>query len=667
MKIFKNTGHSKIVVNAVLFVVMAFLITLFYPFKGEFKYEFIKGMPWLHSDLVAPFDFSIHKSASQIEQEIDSLKKSINPYYRLDKAISSYVYNETKNILGNLKADSLIEWKKRVLKDINIIYKNGVFENGIDAVDKSYVTLIRGKFIEEIDVKNTKKTQDIILNLEEKYGENIQLIEDFIKPNVLFDEVITRKVVKNVKTDVSETYGYIKKGEKIIYKGEIVSENLYIILSSLKLEFEQQTFKETSILLILAGRLLIALLLLWFLYLFIISYRKELFINTKNILFLLLLIMLFVASSRLVIGLEKLSIYIIPFAVIPVIVRTFFDGRLGLFVSIITILLIAGMVPNSYEFVFIQISASMTAIFTLQNINERGKLFTTAAFVVVTYSVIYFASTFMQVGNLTSINNNNFIWFVGSGLLLLSSYPLIYVFERMFGFLSDVTLMELADTNQPLLRSLAEKSPGTFQHSIQVANIAEEITRKLNGNPLLARTGALYHDIGKSLNPQYFIENQNQGINPHDNIEFDKSAEIIISHVEEGVKLAKQFNLPSQIVDFIKMHHGVGKVQYFYRSFIKKYPDIMPDESIFTYPGPRPNTKETAIVMVSDSVEAASRSLKVVTVEAISKLVDSIIDNIINDGQFMYTNLTFNDITLIRKLLKNKLNSIYHGRIEYPE
>jgi len=667
MKIFKNTGHSKIVVNAVLFVVMAFLITLFYPFKGEFKYEFIKGMPWLHSDLVAPFDFSIHKSASQIEQEIDSLKKSINPYYRLDKAISSYVYNETKNILGNLKADSLIEWKKRVLKDINIIYKNGVFENGIDAVDKSYVTLIRGKFIEEIDVKNTKKTQDIILNLEEKYGENIQLIEDFIKPNVLFDEVVTRKVVKNVKTDVSETYGYIKKGEKIIYKGEIVSENLYIILSSLKLEFEQQTFKETSILLILAGRLLIALLLLWFLYLFIISYRKELFINTKNILFLLLLIMLFVASSRLVIGLEKLSIYIIPFAVIPVIVRTFFDGRLGLFVSIITILLIAGMVPNSYEFVFIQISASMTAIFTLQNINERGKLFTTAAFVVVTYSVIYFASTFMQVGNLTSINNNNFIWFVGSGLLLLSSYPLIYVFERMFGFLSDVTLMELADTNQPLLRSLAEKSPGTFQHSIQVANIAEEITRKLNGNPLLARTGALYHDIGKSLNPQYFIENQNQGINPHDNIEFDKSAEIIISHVEEGVKLAKQFNLPSQIVDFIKMHHGVGKVQYFYRSFIKKYPDIMPDESIFTYPGPRPNTKETAIVMVSDSVEAASRSLKVVTVEAISKLVDSIIDNIINDGQFMYTNLTFNDITLIRKLLKNKLNSIYHGRIEYPE
>ncbi len=667
MKIFKNTAHSKLVVNAILFVIVAFIITIFYPFKGEFKYEFRKGMPWLHNDLVAPFDFSIHKSANQIEQEIDSLKKSVNPYYRLDTAISSYVYNETKLILNNIKSDSLISWKRNVLKDIKKIYKKGVFEDNIDDVEKKYITLIRGKFIEDFAATDAKKTKDIILQLETKYGDNIQLIEDVLKPNVLYDETTTQKVIDNVKAYVSETYGYIKKGEKIIYKGGIVNEHLYTVLSSLKLEFEQQTFKETSVLLILAGRFLIVLLLLWFLYLFILSYRKELFINTKNILFLLLLIMLFVASSRLVIGLEKLSIYIIPFAVIPVIVRTFFDGRLGLFVSIITILLIAGMVPNSYEFVFIQISASMTAIFTLQNINERGKLFTTAAFVVVTYSVIYFSSTFMQVGNLTSINNNNFIWFVGSGLLLLSSYPLIYVFERMFGFLSDVTLMELADTNQPLLRSLAEKSPGTFQHSIQVANIAEEITRKLNGNPLLARTGALYHDIGKSLNPQYFIENQNQGINPHDSIEFDKSAEIIISHVEEGVKLAKQFNLPSQIIDFIKMHHGVGKVQYFYRSFINKYPDVMPVESKFTYPGPRPNTKETAIVMVSDSVEAASRSLKVVTTQAISKLVDGIIDSIINDGQFMYTNLTFNDITLIRKLLKAKLNSIYHGRIEYPE
>ena len=666
MKLFKNAGHSKIIINAFLFITIAIIITMFYPFKGEFKYEFAKGKPWQHNDLFSPFDFSIHKSAFQLEHEIDSLKKSINPYFRLDTSISSYVYNETKRVFSKIETDSLNIWKKNVLKELKGIYKIGVYENSINNLDKEYLTLIKGKFITDIKFSDINKVNDVIKKLEEEYGSNIQIIEDIIKPNVKYDDVTTNKAINNVSSDVSETYGYIKKGDKIIYKGEIVNSKLYSILSSLKQEFEQQVFKKTSVLLILAGRFLLVLLLLWFLYLFIISYRKELFINTKNILFILLLVLMFVASSRLVIGLEKLSIYIIPFAVIPVIVRTFFDGRLGLYVSIITILMIAGMVPNPYEFVFVQIAASMTAIFTLQNINERGKLFTTAAFVVVTYSIIYFASSFIQVGNLTSINNNNFIWFIGSGLLLLSSYPLIYVFERMFGFLSDVTLMELADTNQPLLRKLAEKSPGTFQHSIQVANIAEELTRKLNGNPLLARTGALYHDVGKLSKPQFFIENQNQGINPHDNIEFDKSAEIIISHVSEGVKLAKRYNLPSQIIDFIKMHHGVSKVQYFYRSFIKKYPEIIPEESKFTYPGPRPNTKETALVMVSDSVEAAARSLKIITTENIATLVDSIIDNIINEGQFMYTNLTFNDITLIRKLLKEKINNIYHSRIEYP-
>lgn len=667
MKLFNNTGHSKLIINAGLFIVVALIITLFYPFKGDFKYEFTKGKPWLHNDLVAPFDFSIHKSAQQVEQEVDSLRKSVNSFFRLDTSITSYTYNETKEILSKIDNDTLVLWKKNVLKEVEEIYKKGVYDKYLSDVNKSYITLIRGKFIEEIKVEEIKSKADILNDLEIKFGDNIQIIEDLIIPNILYDELVTQKAINNVSHEISETYGYIKKGEKIIYKGEIVSANLFITLSSLREEFEQQSFKQTSVILILTGRFVLVLLLLWFLYLFIITYRKELFVNTKNILFLLLLMLLFVASARFVIGLDKLSVYIIPFAIIPVIVRTFFDGRLGLFVSILTVLIIAGMVPNSYEFVFIQIAASMTAIFTLQNINERGKLFTTAAFVVATYSVIYFASSFIQVGNLTSINNNNFIWFVGSGLLLLSSYPLIYIFERMFGFLSDVTLMELADTNQPLLRNLAESSPGTFQHSMQVANIAEEITRKLNGNPLLARTGALYHDIGKSLNPQYFIENQNQRVNPHDSIEFDKSAEIIISHVSEGVKLAKQYNLPTQIIDFIKMHHGVTKVQYFYRSFIKKYPNIVPDESKFTYPGPRPNTKETAIVMVSDSVEAATRSLKIVTEEAIAELVDGIIDSIINDGQFMYTNLTFNDITVIRRLLKDKMNSIYHGRIEYPE
>jgi len=303
----------------------------------------------------------------------------------------------------------------------------------------------------------------------------------------------------------------------------------------------------------------------------------------------------------------------------------------------------------------------------LHNINKRSKLFTTSAFVVITYSLIYLSFGIVKEGSIANINTNNFIWFLSNGLLLLSTYPLTYIFERVFGFLSDVTLMELADTNQPLLRNLSEKAPGTFQHSVQVANIAEELTRKLNGNPLLARTGALYHDIGKTQNPRFFIENQAGDINPHDALDFDKSAEIIISHVNAGVELAKKHNLPKQIVDFIKMHHGETKVQYFYKSFIKKYPDKVPDLANFSYPGPKPMSKETAIVMVSDSVEAAARSLKKINEDTIAPLVDNIIDNLINDKQFIYTNLTFNDITVIRESLKHKISNIYHGRIEYPK
>jgi len=667
MKLNINSAHHKIFLNIIIFLSSALLITALYPVKGDFKYEFSKGKPWLHDDLIAPFDFSIHKTAQQIEAEQDSLKRNIKPYFRYDTALTRNILYDINIYVNQLKNDSNSKVVNRLLKTIKKAYKNGVFADDDLSKINYYAELIKGKFIVELQkdeiVTETALSNKILNN----FGDNFSGISSLIKPNVYFDKNTTQKAIDNVKYKVSKTYGYIKKGQKIIFKGEIVDENLYRELTSLKEEFEQNAVNKQNVYFIIIGRFALVATMLWFVYLFILSYRKDIFVNTKNITFLLLLIILFVASARAVLSFDKLSIYIIPFAMIPIIIRTFFDGRLGLYISIITILLIAGMVPNSYEFAFSQISVSMSAIFTLQNINKRGKLFTTALVVIITFSVIYFASSFIQEGNWTSINFNNFVWFIGSGLLLLTAYPLIYVFERLFGFLSDITLMELSDTNQPLLRNLAEKAPGTFQHSIQVANIAEELTRKLNGNPLLARTGALYHDIGKSLNPQFFIENQQMGINPHDNIEFDKSAEIIISHVCDGVKLAKEHNLPHQIIDFIKTHHGNTKVQYFYRSFINKYPDKVPDEAKFTYPGPRPFSKETAIVMLSDSVEAATRSLKTVTEESISQMVDKIINHLIDEQQFIYTNLTFNDITLLKSLLQKKMANIYHERIEYPE
>jgi hypothetical protein len=352
---------------------------------------------------------------------------------------------------------------------------------------------------------------------------------------------------------------------------------------------------------------------------------------------------------------------------VPIIIKTFYDSRLALFIHIITVLLVGFFAPNGFEFIFLNFIAGIVAIFSLTNIYRRGKLFLTAALVFLTYSFVYFGLAITQEGNFTNIELHNFIYFAINGGFVLLAYPLIYIFEKAFGFLSDLTLMELSDTNSKLLRLLAEKAPGTFQHSIQVANLAEEAIYKIGGNALLVRTGALYHDIGKMANPAYFVENQRAGFNPHEMHEYDESANIIISHVKDGVELAKKHSLPEPLIDFIRTHHGTTRVQYFYRSYMNKFPDKEVDSKKFTYPGPKPYSKETAALMMADSVEAASRSLPDISEEKINNLVDSIINHQMQDGQFDNANITFKDIATIKGIFKQKLANIYHARIEYPE
>jgi len=668
MKERRQFKHIKVFINIFLFLFASIAITFLFPLKAEFKFEFSEGKPWMHEDFYAPFDFSINKSNEQIAKERDSLLANLPVYFQIDNSVKEQVFKDLEELVALNQEDTNIQLINEFVDEVKKLYTTGIYDGQNMVSNGGYFMLVNGNFAEEKDLSvyhlygKTKK------EFQNKYKDLRFLdLRRYIRTNIILDTETNNKAKNGVEENVSKTYGFISSGEKVIDKGEMIDNNLYQKLLSLKMEYEKHSGVEANIYILFIGRFMIVSLLLLFLYLFILSYKKELFLNTKHLVFILLLIILFVSTSRLIFIFNNVSIYIVPFAVIPVIVRTFFDGRIALFVSIITILLIANMVPNPYEFTFIQLAVSMTVLFSLHNINKRSKLFTTSAFVVITYSLIYLSFGIVKEGSISNVNTNNFIWFLSNGLLLLSTYPLTYIFERVFGFLSDVTLMELADTNQPLLRNLSEKAPGTFQHSVQVANIAEELTRKLNGNPLLARTGALYHDIGKTQNPRFFIENQAGDINPHDNLDFDKSAEIIISHVNAGVELAKKHNLPKQIVDFIKMHHGETKVQYFYKSFIKKYPDKVPDLADFSYPGPKPMSKETAIVMVSDSVEAAARSLKKINEDTIAPLVDNIIDNLINEKQFIYTNLTFNDITVIRESLKHKISNIYHARIEYPK
>jgi hypothetical protein len=382
---------------------------------------------------------------------------------------------------------------------------------------------------------------------------------------------------------------------------------------------------------------------------------------------MLFLVLFFIAVSSLLVRFSDISLYIVPFALLPIIIRTFYDARLALFIHIVTILVVGFNAPNSFEFVFMNFSAGIVAIFSLTNLYRRGKLFLAAALVFLTYGVVYFGISIIKEADLINIHWEDYLWFGINGLLILTSFPLIYIFEKLFGFISDATLIELSDTNQPLLRLMAEKAPGTFQHSIQVANLAEEAIYHIGGNSLLARAGALYHDIGKIEKPSYYIENLEAGKNPHDALEFDESAKIIIDHVIKGVNLAQKNKLPAPIIDFIRTHHGTTTVQYFYKSYLTKYPEKEVDVSKFTYPGPSPFSKETAVLMMADAVEAASRSYKEPTEKIINQLVDEIIEYQVKQDQFHDANITFKDISMLKGIFKMKLRKIHHGRIKYPE
>lgn len=363
---------------------------------------------------------------------------------------------------------------------------------------------------------------------------------------------------------------------------------------------------------------------------------------------------------------RAVGLYMIPYAIMPILLKTFFEARIALFVYLIAMMLIGFIVPNSFEFLFLHMTAGIVAIMSLSNVYRRNKMFLTSVWVIAAYFSVYTGISLYQEGNVSNLNIDNLFYFAGNGLLIMSALPLIYIFERLFGFLSDATLLELSDTNQPLLRMLAEKAPGTFQHSLQVANLAEEAVYRIGGNPLLVRAGALYHDIGKMENPAYFIENLSDQSNPHEKLSFEESAKIIIAHVEKGVELALKYHLPEAIIHFIRTHHGTTMAHYFYHAYIRMHPDAEINPEKFTYPGPKPFSREMAVIMLADSIEAASRSLKKYSEKDIHSLVDTIVDNLMKDKQLNDTNLTLKDIETIRNTFKRRLMNIYHTRIEYP-
>ena len=687
---------------AILFLICVGLIVGILPHETRYRFEYQKGKPWLHETLISPYDFPVYKTDKELQHEKDSILKNSPPYFIQDEEIMVEQLNKfqnnfsdvwdsiySKDSVGIVKMFSRNENPKELILSwytslLNKVYSSPGIITLPDSLSKvqntSTIIYVRKSNLEEEFQLNSFLSQEKAIGYIQKEinsiviskVENKEFAEKFFKEfyipkyivsNTVYDSETSFTTQQQMISSISLSRGMVQSGEKIITRGEIVTGEKFNVLESLRKEYELSTNNPSLI----VGQTIAVMVGLLMIFLFLINFRRDILQHFLKTLFILSLIVLFIFVARVMIYWNAVSIYLIPFTLLPIIIRSFYDSRLALFIYNVTLLMIGFFVPNSFEFIFLQMMAGMMAIFSLANVRRRGQLFMAAIFIFLTYSVVYLGIAIVQEGTFANIRWKNFAWFGGNGLMILAAYPLIYIFEKLFGFLSDVTLMELSDTNQKLLRSLAEKAPGTFQHSMQVANLAEEVIFKIGGNSLLIRTGALYHDIGKIGLPHFFIENQGQGTNPHYEIELEKSAEIITGHVQYGIEMARKNRLPEPVIDFIKTHHGNTKVQYFYKSFIKKYPNLSIDLQKFTYKGIPPFSKETAVLMMADAVEASARSLKVYTEQSINELVENIIGYQMAEKQFDNAAITLKEIAESKEIFKKKLRNIYHSRIEYPK
>ena len=678
--------NKKDIFRGLMFLISIALLVMIFPKEGKFKYEFQKGKPWMHEDLYAPFDFAVVKSESELSAEREELLASQVPYYELDTTVTQGVLSEYTSAFEDAWLEKYPEVEEPERKERNYEIGYSILKSMLDRGIIKLSPEIEGKnsgyeinlITNNISEKRSLSTFFTIRSAYEYINEQLQILpsdnellrpvlEEVMIQNVVFDAETTRKEREMLLDDLSLTRGLVQSGERIISTGELVTTERFRILESLKTQYETQLGMSSSYSVILGGQVLLITISIVVLIFFLVFFRKDVYDDLKKTLLILLLIIFMVFITSLVIKYDVSLIYLVPICLIPIVIRAFFDTRLALYVHIITIIIIGFLVPNSFEFVFSQLIAGIIAVFSVVNLQRRSQFFFTSMMIFLTYSFVHVGLTLIQEGSFGGIQVSYFGLFFGSAILTLFSYPLIFLLEKMFGLITDVTLMELSNTNTRLLRDLSMKAPGTFQHSLQVANLAEEALYVIGGNALLARTGALYHDIGKMDMPEYFIENQNLGRNPHDDLSFEESAEIIISHVTKGVEKARKHNLPKLLVDFIRTHHGTRKVEYFYLRHIKESPEEKVDESKYTYPGPRPFSKETGVMMMADSVEAASRSIKEPDEQKINQLVEGIISRQLEEEQFIYTDITLRDITRIKEIFKRKLKNIYHVRIEYPD
>jgi len=659
-----------------------FIITFFLPKQPRFRYEFQKGKIWLNKDLVSPFSFAILKTNPQVTTDKQDALENVLPIYRYDAELYHGIEEAYSNEFDvKWRGNTFPEPEKQLTKTVSLKILKAIYDKGIISVDpkqqkgKKYidVSLLNNNISKTISTQDVFTVQSALDYFNNTFTSTnlkvkevvINLVEDHLQPNITFDEKLTAIVQNNTINSLSTTRGMVQKGELIVAKNNMIDDDVYQKLQSFKETYEAQTKTIGDSKLVYLGQILLVGFILSLLMIFLHLFRKDIFADNRQLSLLLLVITTMLLTLTWSIKLNMPSLYYIPFCIVPIIIRILFDTRLALYLHLLVILVAGFFVPNSFEFVFYETTAGMVAIYSIRNLVKREQLLLSALFILSAYFICFLGIGLLREGSFDEIEWINFVPFVISVLLSLLAYPLIYAFERVFGITSDVALIELTNTNNKLLRELAFKAPGTFQHSLQVANLAEAAIFKIGGNSLLVRAGALYHDIGKIENPQYFIENQNTSLSPHDKLPYEQSAQIIIKHVHKGIEITRRHQLPESVIDFIRTHHGNTRVDFFYQSFLKNSPEKFVDENIFRYPGPIPFSKETGVLMLADSVEAASRSIKNPDAQNINDLVERIINYKLEQNQLDNCDLTLKDLETIKLIFKTMLMSIYHVRIDY--
>ncbi|WP_165022947.1 HD family phosphohydrolase [Dysgonomonas sp. ZJ279] len=665
-----------------LFIIAILVIMYFLPREGKYKYSYAENRPWQYGLLTAPFNFNIHKSESQVQGEKDSIMESYQPYYSMDpdvmkKTISLF----DQDARAKSVSSEYINYINRKLQEV---YKAGI----ISAEDYDKVQLLNKKQLLISNENHIYAARHIAsfytpkLAYEKIFSDAPSFINptnlkslnlnDYLAVNVIYDENTSTKVKQELLKQIALYEGEVQLGEKIIDRGEIVDSRLKDILDSYSREVESKVGTKAKPGWLIVGELIMISLLMMTLMVYLKFYRIAEYNKRKSIIFILLMVIIFPIITGFMVD-HKMSslLYIIPFAIPTILLRTFIDSRTAMTAHVITVLICALMMPIAQiaQFVFLQLLVGYMCIFSLRNLSERSQLVYCSLFILLTYMVSYTGWILATEGDFTLIKENKwiYVYFCINFVFVSFAYLLVYVFERTFGFISEVSMIELSNTNRPLLQELSEVAPGTFQHSMQVSNLVVSAAHRIGANAALVRTGALYHDIGKMTNAAFFTENQSQGMDPHAGLTEKESAHIIIGHVEEGVRIAKKHNLPQQIIDFIQTHHGKGKAKFFYNSYVNSHPDQIVDIADFTYPGPNPFTRETALLMMADTIEAASRSLKEYSPESITDLVNRLIDMQVSDGLFKNAPITFKDIEDAKEVFCEKLITIYHTRISYPE